>query len=51
MFVIFMTFVQLWILLLLLLHDSTNRSHFETDALCGKGFQTYAKRSAVTVCA
>jgi len=41
----------LWILFLLLLHDSTKRSHFETDAMCGKGFLTYAKRSAVKVCA
>jgi len=27
------------------------RSHLETDTLCGKGFKTYAERSAVTVCA
>jgi len=39
------------ILSLWLWDDITKRSRFERDTLCGKGFQTYAKRSAVTMCA
>jgi len=42
--------VGLWIWSPWLWDDISKRSRFERDTLCCKGFQTYAKRSAVTMC-
>jgi len=42
--------VGLWIWSPWLWDDISKRPRFERDTLCGEGFQTYAKRSAVTMC-